>query len=231
MPISAVKGHAANRWRGFAHTHFRALVLQNGLARETNAMTFNGKHFDQHLIGFFEFSVDIGNTMLSNFADVQQTIGSGEDFHKGAKFSQPNDFPEVGLPYFGYGREIADHLQGLSGCFLVVGSDVDFAGVIHINLDSGRINDAPDNFAARANEIANLIYWNLQSMDARSVFGDLSARLAQNFIHAVEDEQSSLAGLLQGFAHDRGADVGHLDIHCRAVMPSRLPATLTSISP
>src|SRR5580693_2267354 len=41
-------------WSRLATAHLCALLLEDGLARKPNAITFNRKHFHQHLIAFLE---------------------------------------------------------------------------------------------------------------------------------------------------------------------------------
>src|SRR6266702_1857857 len=165
--MSAFKRNTAgNRHRGFAAAQPGALLLENGLAGEPDTVAFDGKHLDQHLITFFELIVYIGNAVLGHFTDVQQAIGAGEYLHEGAEFRQPDDFAKIGLAYFGNSGEIANHLQGPGGCFLVVRGDVDLAAIIHVNLDAGSVNDAANDFAAGTDEVTDLIHGNLQGMDA-----------------------------------------------------------------
>src|SRR5919201_5319499 len=77
---SAFDGHGTDRvLRWITTAHLRALLLQDGLARKANAIAFDGEHFYQHLIALLQFIAHVGNAMLSNFADVQQPIGAGEN--------------------------------------------------------------------------------------------------------------------------------------------------------
>jgi hypothetical protein len=41
------------------------------------------------LIAFFQFIANIFYTMLGNFADVEQTVGAGEDFDECAEVCEP----------------------------------------------------------------------------------------------------------------------------------------------
>jgi hypothetical protein len=65
-----------------ATTHLRPLLFQDGLARKPNAVALNRQHLHQNLITFLEFVADILNAMLGHFADVQQPIGSRNDFNE-----------------------------------------------------------------------------------------------------------------------------------------------------
>src|SRR5207302_6104811 len=48
----------------FATTHFCALLFEDGFAREPYAVAFDGQHFHQHLIAFFQFIADILDPVL-----------------------------------------------------------------------------------------------------------------------------------------------------------------------
>ena len=49
--------------------------------------------------------------MFSNFADVQQSIGSRNDFDERAKLGQPYHFAQVRLADFRHRREVIDALD------------------------------------------------------------------------------------------------------------------------
>src|SRR5690348_9897280 len=83
--------------RRFPSTHLRALLFQNRLAREPDAVAFHRQHFYEHLIAFFQLVAHIGNAMLRHFADVQQPLGARNDFDKRAEIRQPRDFPQIRL--------------------------------------------------------------------------------------------------------------------------------------
>ena len=51
--------------------------------------------------------------MLGDFADVEQAFGPGNDLDESAEISQPRDFAEIGLPYFGGRGQVPNDLQRL----------------------------------------------------------------------------------------------------------------------
>src|SRR5512146_1029411 len=71
--------------------HFRALLFQNGLTRETNPVAFHGQDFHEDLIAFLQFVADVLDAVLGDFADVQQAIGSGDDLDEGAEIGEARD--------------------------------------------------------------------------------------------------------------------------------------------
>ena len=99
--------------RKFAAAHLGALLLENGFARQADAVAFDGQHLHQYLVAFFQFVANVLNAVFRDFADVQQAVGAGDDFDESAEVSQASDCAEIGLPDFGCRGQVADDLQGL----------------------------------------------------------------------------------------------------------------------
>ena len=98
------------RWK-FAAAHFCALLFEDGFARQTDAVAFDGKHFYQHLIAFLEFIAHVLNAMLRHFTDVQQAVSSRDNFDESPEIRQPSHGTEISLPHLGCSRQIANNLQ------------------------------------------------------------------------------------------------------------------------
>ena len=96
-----------------AGRHLRALLLQNRLARETDAIAFHCQDFHQNLIAFAKLVLDVLHAMLGNFRDMQQTVGSGNDLDERAKLSESRDLSQVRLADFSRRRDLLDHLDRL----------------------------------------------------------------------------------------------------------------------
>src|SRR3984893_891237 len=94
------------RWK-LAAAHFRALLFEDSLARQTNAIALDGQHFYQHLVAFFQFIANVLNAVLRDFADMQQTVGAGDDLDERAEIGQPRHSTEVSLAYLGRGGQVA----------------------------------------------------------------------------------------------------------------------------
>src|SRR4029077_18718424 len=94
-----------------------------------DAVALNRQHLDQYLVAFFEFVADIFDAVLSDFADMQQTVRDGDDLDERAEISQTSHFAEIGDPHFGGRSEVADDLQGLVGGNTAVRVDLDYASV------------------------------------------------------------------------------------------------------
>ena len=74
--------------RKFAAAHLGALLLENGFARQPDAVAFDGQHLHQHLVAFLQFVADILDAVLGDFADVQQAVGAGNDLDERAEVRQ-----------------------------------------------------------------------------------------------------------------------------------------------
>ncbi len=53
--------------------------------------------------------------------------------------------------------------------FTIARGNVDAAGIVHVDLDAGHFDDAANRLAARSDEVANLVGWNLQGVNLRGV--------------------------------------------------------------
>src|ERR1051326_2681519 len=109
----------------FPSAHLRALLFQNRLARQPDTVAFHGQHLHQYLIAFFQLVAYIGNAMFRHFADVQQSLGTGNNFDKRSEVRQPRDFPEIRLADFCRRRDVADNLQRLRRRCLITRRDLD----------------------------------------------------------------------------------------------------------
>src|SRR6516164_9740109 len=66
-------------------SHFCALLLQHCFAREANAVTLNGQHLHQELVTFLKFVPHIAYPVFGDLADVQQSLGAGQNLNKRSK--------------------------------------------------------------------------------------------------------------------------------------------------
>src|ERR1700733_14014234 len=79
------------------------LVAQHGFAAQAD------------LIAFVQFVADGADARFGDFANVQQAVGSGENFDESAEFRDAHYRAEIGLADFGGGRYVANHLQRFFG--------------------------------------------------------------------------------------------------------------------
>ena len=93
----------------------------------------------------------------------------GMNLDERAEIRQPRDFAQIGLPYFGRRREVADNLQRLRRRRLIARRNFHLPGIFHIDLHSGLLDDAANHLSARPDQIANLVDRNLHGVEARRV--------------------------------------------------------------
>ena len=96
---------------------------------------------------------------------------------------------------------------GIAGC------DVDLAIVIDVNFAAGLSNDVTNDFAARANDFADLVHWDRDRRDPWSEEGHFSTGRFDRFRHFAQDMKTSFLGLSQSRAHDVFIDAFDLDVH------------------
>src|SRR5580704_15419390 len=145
-----------------------ALLAQDGFAREANLVSFDGQHLDEDLVAQLQRVAHVAQALLGDFADVQESVGAGENFHEGAEFREAHDLAEVGLADFGGGCNVTDHLESGFGGRSTIGEHVHLAVVHDVDFHAGGFDNRPDFLSARANQVANFVRGNLQLMQPRS---------------------------------------------------------------
>src|ERR1035441_3722689 len=146
-----------------------ALFFEHRAAAEFDFVAFERQALDQNLVAFLQLVADVLDAVLGDLADVQQAVGSREDFHEGPEIHQPHHFAEIGLADFGGGSEVADDLDGLVGAGFIGAGHVNRAIVFDVDLDAGLFDDAANDFAAWSDDVANLIGRNVQRVNSRCV--------------------------------------------------------------
>src|SRR5204863_3116000 len=126
---------------------------------------------------------------------------------------KPNDFAGIRFTQFGAGSDIADHLQRRIAAGAAGGKDVNGAVFVDVDLDAGLFDDGLDFFAARTDEVADLVGRDAELEEARRVGGNCGARFAKRGVHGVQNFEAGFFRLREGFAHHRNADAGDLDVH------------------
>src|SRR5208283_1801243 len=135
--------------RGFSAAHLGALLFQDGLARQLDAVAFDCQHLHQDLVAFFQFVTNIVDAMLGDFADVQQAVCAGNDFDERSEVGQARHRAQICLTHFGGCRDVSDHPQGLGRGFLIARRHIHLAGVFDVDLDARLLDDAANDLASR----------------------------------------------------------------------------------
>src|SRR5215813_10356024 len=189
------------------------LFFEKRLAAEADLVAFDADAFDQNLLAFFQLVTDVADAVIGDFRNVQQAFGAGKDLDERAEIDYPGDGAEVTLADLDLGGQVANDLHRGFGGLAARRGDGDPAVVRNVNLRAGLLLDAANDFAAWANDVADLIGVDLHCDDARRVFADLRTRLGNDFVHLVQDEHSSFPGLLQSLGQNLGVQSRDLDVH------------------
>src|ERR1017187_7000352 len=133
--------------------HLLALFFEHRAAAEFDFVAFERQALHQNLVAFLQLVADDLDAVLGDLADVQQTVGPGEDFHEGPEIHQPHHLAEIGFADFGGGGEIADDLDRLVGAGFIGAGHVNRAIVLDVDLDAGLLDDAANDFAAWSDDV------------------------------------------------------------------------------
>src|SRR5690349_12780877 len=85
--------------RSLAAPHLRPLFLQNCLAGEPDAVALDREYLHQNLVAFLEFIANIFYAVLGNLADMQQAVGTRQDFYERAEIGEPGNLSQVCLAH------------------------------------------------------------------------------------------------------------------------------------
>ena len=163
-----------------------ALLAENRLAGELDAVALDGEHLDQDLIALAELVLDFLDAMLCDLGDVEEPVGAWEDLDERAELGESHDLAEVGLTYFRDSRDVGDHLDGAGETIGVGRGYIDPARVVDIDLDSSGIDDAADDLTAGSDEVADLVGGDLDGVDPGSELRLLFSSLGDDGVHGVE---------------------------------------------
>ena len=102
------------------------------------------------MVTIVQFVADLLHAVLRNLADVQQAIGTGEDFDKRTEVDDAHDLAEIRFTRFSDSADVVDHLDCAVGAFGINGEDLHAAIVLDVHFDAGGIHDSADGDAPLA---------------------------------------------------------------------------------
>src|SRR5262249_40197430 len=171
------------------------------------------QNLHHHLVPFAEHVSDAAHTLRSELRDMQQTVCARENLDESAEVHDLSHRAPINLADFRLGGDELDHLDGAAARRLIVRRDHDGAVVLDVDLDAGLLDDAADDLASGADDLADLLGPDFERDDTRRVARHLAARLGDRLVHDTEDVQAPLFRLVHRVAHDLARDAGDLDIH------------------
>src|SRR5262249_36960885 len=107
--------------------------------------------------------------LLGDFADVQQTVGTGKEFDESTEFRQAYHFAEIGLADLSASSHVANHLKSGVAARTAGGKDMNRTVFVDVDLHAGCFDDRLDLLATRTDQIADLVGRNGEFEQARRV--------------------------------------------------------------
>src|SRR5438067_11580588 len=113
------------------------LISQDGLARQLDLVAFFTDALDHNLLAFLQFVTHVADAAVSDFRNVQQSVGAGKDLNERAEIDDSIYRPDVSLADFGFRREPTDAGHGRLGGRAVSGGNRYGAIVFDVDLRAG----------------------------------------------------------------------------------------------
>src|SRR5581483_4675025 len=180
--------------------------------------------FHHHLVALAQHVADTPDALGRELRDMQQAVGAGENFHESAEVDDLSHRTAVNLSDFRLRDNALDHLDRAAARRLVVRCDHDRAVVLDVDLYASLLDDAADDLASGADDLADLLGPDFERDDTRSVTRHLTARLGDRLVHDTEDMLAAFLRLVERVAHDLARNAGDLNIHlqrCDALARAR----------
>ena len=138
--------------------HHRSAVLsvvfhlfESGFAAQADlAGVVNVDDFDGDIIAFGADVGHFGNTIVSHFGDVEQSVHTGEDFDESTEVPDGDDFTAVDLTDFSFSGAGNDAVFGGIELFEIGSHDLDGAVFFDIDGSFGIFGDGTDILTAGA---------------------------------------------------------------------------------
>lgn len=136
-------------------------------AEANAALPVDLEHLDPNDVAFAELVADVLDALLGNLRDMHETVAARQDRDESAEVHQPGDLAFVDLPDFDICRDQLDALLRRAAGRHIDRSDLDGTVVLDIDRGAGLLGDGADDCAALADDVANLLWVDLQRDDAR----------------------------------------------------------------
>ena len=125
--------------------------------------------------------------MVRQLRDVHQSIGSRQDLDKRAEVHDLPNRTHVDLPNLDFFGNPTDHFFGLLGRGSVNRRDRDGSAVVDIDLDPAIRNNGADRFAARTDDLTDLVLLHLHREDPWRVGRQGGSRRLERLIHTTQN--------------------------------------------
>src|SRR5271155_5394385 len=162
------------------------------------------------------FPNDVGRLVdprLGELRNVDEAILRTEEIDEGAELDSFHHRSVVNLADLRLRGDRLDPVDGRLDLRAVARRDLHRAVVLDVDLGPGLFHDLPDDLAARADHLANLVGRDLHRLDARRKLAELGSGPGDRLAHLAQDMHAAVTRLGQRLAHDLLGDAGDLDVH------------------
>ena len=141
--------------------------------------------------------VDIAHESVSEFADMNHSVGAWCEFDECSEFLDGNDATFVDRSNFDLCSKSFDFSACLRCRFCVGAGDEDSSIFFDVDLRAGAFLNTSDHLAAWSNDLSDLLWIDLDDCDAWSNRRNICAWLVKDFLHLSDEMQSSFFRLLE----------------------------------
>ena len=144
---------------------------------------------------------------------MDQAFLAGQHFYEGAEIHDARNLADVRFAYFDVLRQRFNPFLRLFAADSVDRGDVYEARIFDVDFSARFFRNLLDYFAARPDDVANLIGIDLHGNDARRIRRQLLPRFADDLEHLAHDVDAAFVSLLQSLGQDFAAEAFDLNIH------------------
>src|SRR5271163_4872170 len=162
------------------------------------------------------FLDDVGRLVdprLRKLRNVDEAVLRSEEIDEGAELDRLDHRSVINLADLRLRGDRLDPVDGRLDLRAVARRDLHSAVVLDVDLGPGLFHDLPDDLAARADHLANLVGRDLHGLDARRKLAELGPGAGDRLAHFAENMHAAVTRLSQCLAHDLLGDAGDLDVH------------------
>ena len=125
--------------------------------------------FDFNLIAFLNFIAYIFNATITDLRDVNQSIGTWENFYKGTEVDDLFNLAEINSSYLNFLGKVLDKFYRFCCRFGIRLGDGNQTIVIDVDGNSRLVDNFTNDFTARSYDIPNLVFGYHESDNSRCV--------------------------------------------------------------
>src|SRR6266852_1065841 len=192
----------------------RGLIAQRHLPRQPHlAVVVDLDDLDQHLVALAEDILDGADARFGDLRNVEQALGIRDHLNERAELDDLLHLAEIDPVQLDLATDVLNDGERLLHRLVVGREDGHAPVVLHVDLGPRLLLDPPDDLAAGADDLADLLGADLDRDEPRSVGRQLRARFLDSLPHLGQHGETSVARLLERRAHDVDGDAGDLDVH------------------